>query len=38
MNILNKNPIELNQHEQSKYFIKYLPSWWYLQHFSDYRS
>jgi serine/threonine protein kinase len=26
MNILNKNPIELNQHEQSKYFIKYLPS------------
>jgi serine/threonine protein kinase len=26
INILNKNPIELNQHVQSKYFIKYLPS------------
>jgi serine/threonine protein kinase len=26
VNILDNNPIELNQHVQSKYFIKYLPS------------
>jgi serine/threonine-protein kinase/endoribonuclease IRE1 len=26
MNILKNNPIELNQHKQSKYFVKYLPS------------
>jgi serine/threonine protein kinase len=26
VNIIDNNPIELNQHKQSKYFIKYLPS------------